>query len=342
MLNDRERSILKLVVDDYIQSAEPVGSRTLSKRPTLKISPATIRNVMSDLEEMGYLEQPHTSAGRVPSEKGYRFYVDHLMLPAWVSPSEVDTIRTLFIEKMDQMEQVVQQTAQIVSSLTNYTSLVLGPTTEVAKLKHIDVIPLSDTTGVALIVTDTGHVENRVIQIPPHVSVTEVQKFARILNEKLQGTELHELKSELFQEVQRELARYMEEYSGAMQILNQIVRNEGDERVYLGGTTKILNQPEFQSIDKLRPILDLFEKHQSMLQMLTVPSATGVRVQIGQENAVEEARDCSLITATYWLDNRANWTIGVLGPTRMDYARVVSILNLVGSGFPGAPGRNLR
>ncbi|MDB5083867.1 MAG: heat-inducible transcriptional repressor HrcA [Bacilli bacterium] len=339
MLNEREQSILRLVVDDYIRSAEPVGSRTVSKRSTMQVSPATIRNVMSDLEEMGYLEQPHTSAGRIPSEKGYRFYVDHLMMPVGITRSDVATVREIFLQIMDQMEQVVQQTAQIVSSLTNYTSIVLGSLTETAKLAHVDVIPLSETSGVALIVTDSGHVENRVISIPPEISPAEVQKFARILSDKLKGTDMHRLKSELFQEVQRELTRYMDEFSGAMQLLNQIVKTDGEERVYLGGTTKILNQPEFQTVEKLRPVLDLLENHDTLFHLLSPPDKPGVRVQIGHENELVEVRDCSLITATYAIDGRKTWTIGVLGPTRMEYARVIGILNYLNEGFSAAVSR---
>ena len=338
MLTDRQKAILQILVDDYIRSAEPVGSRTLSKRSDLSISPATIRNEMSDLEELGYLEQPHTSAGRVPSQKGYRFYVDHLLKPLAASSDDVDSLRRGFVNKMDQMEQVVQQTATILSSLTNYTSIVLGPQMYTTALRHIQLIPLQERSAVAIIVADNGHVENRKVTIPEGIPVEMIQRFVEELNRKLTGVPLHQLKGRLNTEVARELHRYSEQFDGMMRLLNEMLtpQEEPSSRVYLGGTTMIMNQPEFRDVDKLKPLLDLFEHTDNLLQALGSPDPeSGIIVRIGQENAIETIHECSLITASYAIDGHPVGTIGVLGPTRMDYGRVIAVLEHLSANLSG-------
>ncbi|MGB8953914.1 MAG: heat-inducible transcriptional repressor HrcA [Tumebacillaceae bacterium] len=338
MLTDRQKAILQILVDDYIRSAEPVGSRTLSKRSDLTISPATIRNEMADLEELGYLEQPHTSAGRVPSQKGYRFYVDHLLKPLAASSDDVDSLRRGFVNKMDQMEQVVQQTATILSSLTNYTSIVLGPQMFTTTLRHITLVPLQDRSAVAIIVADNGHVENRKVSVPEGIPVEMIQRFVEVLNRKLTGVPLHKLKQQLHTEVARELNRYSEQFDGMMMLLNEMLTPQEDQasRVYLGGTTMILNQPEFRDVDKLKPLLNMFEQTDDLLQALGDPSnGSGIIVRIGQENALETIHECSLITASYAIDGQPVGTIGVLGPTRMDYGRVIAVMEYLSGNLSG-------
>jgi len=332
MLTDRQKMILQILVDDYIRSAEPVGSRTISKRPDIKISPATIRNEMADLEELGYLEQPHTSAGRIPSQKGYRFYVDHLMQPSEVEGVEVDSLRSYFLKQIDQMEQVVQQTATILSSLTNYTSIVLGPQQNVAKLRHIQLLPLQNHLAVAIIVTDTGHVENRTVTIPEGISAESVQNYVELLNRKLVGQPVHRLKEALRTEIFAELQRYSEQFEHAMNLFDQMISFKDEQaKIYLGGTTMILNQPEFRDVDKLKPLLDMFQQSHDIVRLLEGTQAPGLQVRIGQENTVETVRDCSLITATYAVDGHLIGTIGVLGPTRMEYSRVIGVLQSISS-----------
>ena len=321
MLTDRQKMILQILVDDYIRSAEPVGSRTISKRPDIKISPATIRNEMADLEEQGFLEQPHTSAGRIPSQKGYRFYVDHLMTPSqMVEGAEVDSLRSYLLKQIDQMEQVVQQT----------TSIVLGPQVNVAKLRHIQLLPLQENLAVAIIVTDTGHVENRTVTIPEGIAPESVQNYVELLNRKLVGQPLHRLKDALRTEIADELRRYSEQFDNAMALFDQMVSVKDEQaKVYLGGTTMILNQPEFRDVEKLKPILDMFEQSQNIMRLLEGTQGPGVHVRIGGENTMDTVRDCSLITASYAIDGNPIGTIGVLGPTRMEYGRVIGVLQLI-------------
>jgi heat-inducible transcriptional repressor len=326
MLSERQQLILQMIIEDYVHSAEPVGSRTISKRGQVKFSPATIRNEMSDLEDLGFLEQPHTSAGRIPSQKGYRFYVDHLLNPSGLASVEVMELQKMYVDTIDEMERMVQQTAQILSSLTNYTSLVLGPQVQEVKLRHIQLIPLTERSAVAILVTDKGHVENKTVSVPEGISTEEISKFVEILNKRMVGVPMNHLKSRLYSEIMSELRRYMEHYDEVMTLFNQILQSGHDGRVYLGGTAKILNQPEFQNIDKLRPLLDMLEANDTVIQLLNQQAAPGIQVRIGLENEMESLKDCSLVTATYQINGKPVGTIGVLGPTRMDYGHVISVM----------------
>jgi heat-inducible transcriptional repressor len=330
MLTERQKIILQALVDDYIRSAEPVGSRTISKRPDMSISPATIRNEMADLEELGYLEQPHTSAGRIPSQKGYRFYVDHLLKPGQLAVEDAISLRKGLLGKLDQMEQVVQQAATILSSLTNYTAIVLGPQTYTSNLRHLQLIPLMERSAVAIIVTDTGHVENRKVTVPESVPMEMLQRFIEMLNHKLVGLPLHKIKQALHTEVASELRRYTEQFDSIMEVIDQMMikpEEEAEAQVYLGGTTAIMDQPEFRNVEKLKPLLDLFAQKSVLAQALDVPPTEGIVVRIGQENLLKTMHDCSLITASYSIDGRPVGTFGVLGPTRMDYSRVISLVD---------------
>lgn len=327
MLTDRQRMILNAIVDDYIRSAEPVGSRSISKRGDVGFSPATIRNEMADLEELGFLEQPHTSAGRIPSTKGYRYYVDHLVKVGDVGERELARIRSFFAEKMMQMEQVIQHAAMILSNMTNYTSIVLGPEVFNNSLKAFNLVPLNDSTAVAIIVTNTGHVENRTISLPPGIEMPEMEKVVRILNTKLVNVPMHRLKSALYNEVGEELGRYVERCEQILSILDQALATDTDAaKVFLSGTSNMLAQPEFKDVDKAKSILDVLDETPELMRMFSsLPQ--GIRIRIGRENENEALANCSLITATYSVDGQSLGTIGLLGPTRMDYGKVIGLMD---------------
>lgn len=329
MLSDRQRLVLNAIVDDYIRSAEPVGSRSISKREDVKFSPATIRNEMADLEELGFLEQPHTSAGRVPSTKGYRYYVDHLVQQGKLTEQELANIKHLFAEKMTQMEQVMQHTASILSNMTNYTSIVLGHDSAFANsLRHFQLVPLTPESAVAIIVTSSGHVENRTISIPANVSVDDLQQAANIFNEKLVGVPLSRVKSKLHLELGQELARYVDQYEELLRSLDQAFNQEGDNRIFVSGTTNILNQPEFRDVEKVKNILELFE-HAPQLASMLDHETSGISVKIGSENDHEAIRDCTLITATFKIDGENAGTLGIIGPKRMNYSKVISLMDVL-------------
>lgn len=326
MLTERQRHILSAIVDDYIRSAEPVGSRSISKRGNVGFSPATIRNEMSDLEEMGFLEQPHTSAGRIPSHKGYRYYVDHLVTFGSLAEHEVEALKSFFSEKMQEMEQVIQHVAMMLSNLTNYTSIVMGPEMFSTTLRHLQIVPLNERTAVAIIVTNTGHVENKTVTIPEGIPVSEIEKFVNLLNARLQNVPLLHFKSKLFSEIGEEMRSYVTGYEELMSMLNNIVDPDEENRIFLGGTTNMLTQPEFQDMEKVKNILDLLAETPILAKLIT-GTPSGIQVKIGSENSVAAINDCSLITASYSFGGKHLGTVGILGPTRMDYGKVINLLD---------------
>ncbi|MFH5182744.1 heat-inducible transcriptional repressor HrcA [Paenibacillus sp. TAB 01] len=327
MLTERQRQILSAIVDDYIRSAEPVGSRSISKRGNVGFSPATIRNEMSDLEEMGFLEQPHTSAGRIPSHKGYRYYVDHLVNLGGLGQHEVDVLKLFFAEKMQEMEQVIQQVAMILSNLTNYTSIVMGPEMFNTTLRHMQIVPLNERTAVAIVVTNTGQVENRTVTLPEGIPMSEIEKVVNILNARMNNVPLHHFKAKLYTEIGEEMKNYVSGYEELLTMLNSVVlQGEDDHRIFLGGTTNMLTQPEFQDMEKVKSILDLLAETPTLAKLFSGASS-GIHVRIGSENTVAAISDCSLITASYSIEGQHVGTIGILGPTRMDYAKVINLLD---------------
>ncbi|WP_103109094.1 heat-inducible transcriptional repressor HrcA [Brevibacillus reuszeri] len=331
MLSDRQQLILNAIVDNYIHSAEPVGSRTISKREDIGFSSATIRNEMSDLEELGYLEQPHTSAGRVPSTKGYRFYVDNLIQPHLLDDGELGKLKQLFAERILHSEQVVEYTAQILSQLTNYTAVVLGPEIFEHRLKHIQIVPLNEQQAVAIVVTHTGRVENKLIDLPEGIGSGEIERLVNLLNSRLADVPLWQLRQRLYQEISGEMRRHAEQYEEMLRVLDQSLTQEED-RVYLRGATKIMNQPEFRDVDKVKDILELLEQNDQLLHLFGMP-ADGLTVRIGQENQLDAIKQCSIITTSYSLGGKPVGMVGILGPTRMEYGRVITVLNYLAEGL---------
>jgi heat-inducible transcriptional repressor len=325
MLTERQRMILSAIIDDYVRSAEPIGSRSISKRGNVGFSPATIRNEMSDLEEMGYLEQPHTSAGRIPSHKGYRYYVDHLLGHGTLHNNDLDSMKGAFAERIQEMEGVIQHVAGMLSSLTNYTSIVLGPEVFSTTLKHLQIIPLSETTAVAIIVMNTGHVENKTVSIPEGIRMSEIEKVVNILNAKLKNVPLIEFKSRLYNEISSELSKYVNGYQELLAVVESVLQSNEKDRVFLSGMTNMLTQPEFKDVDKVKSIFDLLEEAPTLIKLFT-SSNEGIEIKIGAENSIEAINNCSLITASYSIGDKPLGTIGILGPTRMEYGRVISLM----------------
>jgi heat-inducible transcriptional repressor len=328
MLTERQRLILTAIVDDYIRSAEPVGSRSISKKSGVGYSPATIRNEMADLEELGFLEQPHTSAGRIPSAKGYRYYVDHLVRIGEVDEEDLRRVRSFFAKKMTRMEQIIQHAATILANLTNYTSIVLGPEVFSNSLKAFQLVPLNDQSAVAIIVTNTGHVENRTISIPPGFDVGELEKVVAILNAKLAGVPLHRLQTKLYTEVSEELNRYVSHCESIIDTLAQALEQRTEHRPFTTGTSNMLNQPEFRDVNKVKSILEWLDETPALVRSFS-PKQEGIQVRIGHENADEALKNCSLITATYVVDGTTVGTIGLLGPMRMDYAKAITLMDIL-------------
>ncbi len=327
-LSDRKKKILRAIIHDYIHTAEPVGSRTISRRHSLNLSPATIRNEMSDLEEMGYLEQPYTSAGRIPSQQGYRFYVDTLMETVSLNKEEVLAIeRTLQKAKLKDLDKFIQQISRILSSVTQYPSLVLGPAYNKNAFKQLKIIPMDEGEALAVLVTNTGFIKHNIIQLPGSLSERELNKIVAYLNSRFLNLSIDTITSALLKEVKLDLINHIEILNETLRLIEGVSSPE-DGKLFLCGATNILNQPEFRDVNRVKSLLDLFEE-ETLLGHLLGNSSTegGIEVKIGEENKLEEIKDCSLVIATYKLDGKILGTVGVLGPTRMEYARVIAMVS---------------
>jgi len=328
-LSERKKQILQVIISEYIKSAEPVGSRTIARRYNLGYSPATIRNEMSDLEELGYLEQPHTSSGRVPSQKGYRFYVDSLMKLKNLSGKEIKRIQKIFDFKMKEIDQLIQQSAKVLSTLTHYTSLVLGPQLQKSAFENLKIFPLDNEKALVVIVTDTGFVENKIIELPQMLSTDELFKVVEYLNSRLRGLTIDRLTSGLIKDIKMELIHQMDFVDRYINLLEESSLFQRESRVYLGGTANILNQPEFKDVNKIKKIFSILEEESLLSNLLEEALSDSLRVVIGEEIQIEEFQDCSLITATYSVGDKAIGTIGVMGPTRMDYSKVITVVGYI-------------
>jgi heat-inducible transcriptional repressor len=330
-LDERKKSILKVVTDDYISSAEPVGSRTIARRYNLGLSPATIRNEMADLEESGYLEQPHTSAGRIPSEIGYRYYVDALVSLQKLSKQEIENIYKEMEGYHREIESIIHQTSKILVQLTKYPSVVLSPQFQTAIFRHIQLVKLSATTVLVLIVTDTGYVENKIIELQREVSAEELDRISELLNKKLRGVCLKDLQSTLLNDIRSELVLHDQFFNESIKLLIKAIANRTSERVYVDGAMKILEQPEFTDLQKFKPLMNALEEEERLYKLLSRSQSRGAQVKIGHENEELGLNDCSVITSSYEIAGRTVGVIGILGPTRMDYAKVLPIVEYTAS-----------
>lgn len=334
MLTDRQKRILWAVIDEYIMTAEPVGSRTVSRKEEVGFSAATVRNEMADLEEMGYLEQPHASAGRIPSQKGYRFFVDHLVTPQTWNKKELNTFYEFFSSTtgMEHLEEVIQHTSSLLSQMTNYMAVILGPKFEESRLKHLQIIPLTERLAVAIIVTNNGHVEQRKIVVPDSVVTQSMEKLVNLLNFRLHDVSLRQLSKRVTKELQQELQEHIDHLDPIMEIIQQMFDYTYENRLFMSGATRMLEQPEFRDVEKLKTILDLMEENNTMVHLFE-PNIKGVQVRIGTELSIQKMSHCSIINASYYYHGEPVGTIGVIGPTRMDYAKVMGLIDLMSKDF---------
>ncbi|AZV44452.1 heat-inducible transcriptional repressor HrcA [Peribacillus asahii] len=326
MLTDRQLLILQVIIEDFIQSAQPVGSRSLSKKEEISFSSATIRNEMSDLEELGFIEKTHTSSGRVPSELGYRYYVDHLLSPQALKKNEMQLLKSVYAGRIYELEKVVQKAAKILSELTNYTAIVLGPKVKDHRLKKIEIVPLNSETAIAIIITDTGHVENQLITLPSSIDMSEIEKMVNILNDRLTGASMSDLKDKIYKEVAVLLSQHIRNYGALVSTLAESLTSTKPEKLFFGGKTNMFRQPEFHDIHKIHSLMSMIEQEQGFYELIKQNPA-GINVKIGRENQISALEDCSLITATYSIGADQVGTLAILGPTRMEYSRVISLLS---------------
>ena len=316
VLDVRKMRILQAIVDDYILTASPVGSRTLSKRDDIELSPATIRNEMSDLTELGFLEQPHTSAGRIPSEKAYRLYVNSIMDRAKLTDEEAEYIRRHLNTRVNEVGEVIRETARMLSGITKYTSVVQTPQIKNARFKRISLIPVTDGKALAVIVTNNGATSSRMLSVPAGVTPRSIEQLAELMNERLAGYKLTDAQNTLLPLLKEEIGEQAETVAAMLQPLTNSLNKQEVEVV---GAANMLDYPEYSDVAKAK----------SFLAEVQNKDGVELTVRIGTENDNPELKDCSVVTVNYRVGNEQAGSMGVIGPTRMDYGKVVAVLKCV-------------
>lgn len=331
-IDERKHQVLQAIIQDYISTAEPVGSRSIARKYDLGVSPATIRNEMADLEEMGYLEQPYTSAGRVPSDKGYRLYVDCIMEKQQLSDAEESFIKMQFAKKMAEIEEVIKKTSDLLSILTHYTALVLRPNWSSNIFRYIQMSLIETGKALLVIVTKTGDIKHKILEVSTSISQKDLDKVSMVLNSKLEGLAFEKVKKSILDEIYTELLTEKILVETVLEILHVSLKNNPNvkEDIFLGGTLNILNQPEFRDVEKIKTILGILEEKDSLCKLMQYDEKMeGIKVKIGEENLFEEVRNCSLVTATYQIDGEIVGSIGILGPTRMEYSKTIALVEYI-------------
>ena len=328
-MDERKLRILQAIIDDYILTGVPVGSRTISRKSGMGLSSATIRNEMSDLEELGYLDQPHVSAGRIPSAKAYRLYVDSLMKTGLIRDDRVETVSRLFSGHVHQMEDVIDHAASVISALTKYTAVVLPPKGKQPRLQTVQLVPVSSDAALVVIVTDSGIVRDSTIRLPGQMDGDTLYAISRALTDALHGHTLEEACGILPGLIGR-----MRENEDILRGLYGFLSDRKDAprrpHVAVGGTSNMLSYPEYSDVEKARSFLSLMETRDRLASIIDGNGEMAFTVRIGPETGVPEMVDCSIVTATYSSRGGQQGTIGVIGPTRMQYSRVLSILKDMG------------
>lgn len=331
-LDERKLKILKAVISNYLETGEPVGSRTISKYTDLNLSSATIRNEMADLEELGYIMQPHTSAGRIPTDAGYRLYVDRMMADKDV---EMEEMKTQLLERVDKMESMLKQVAKVLAYNTNYATLVTAPQYQNSKLKFIQLSQVDDTQLLAVIVVDNNVIKNKLMRVERALENDEVLKLNVLLNTFLQGASLQDINLEMIHTIKSQAGEFADVMEAIFQGIAEAIHEADEVEIYTSGTSNMLKYPELGNLEQTTKLLEALEDRQGLDELIDESihsdNANGIQVYIGDEAPVSNMKDCSIVTATYELAEGGKGTIGIIGPKRMDYKKVVSTLkNLTG------------
>lgn len=325
MINKRQIELLKLIVEEYIKTARPIGSKAICEK--LNCSSATIRNEMSFLEELGLLEKTHTSSGRIPSEKGYRYYVDNIMKPKELTGEDVLKLQTVFHNKSLVLNDAVLKSMEIISDLTNYTSIVLGTSSKENRISKVEVVPIDEFNMVTIIITDKGHVEHKNIQIEEKISMKEIKQTVDLINKFIVGTPIDEVNSKLEFEVKPKIADTIKQQKAIYDALYNVFNDISNEaNIKVNKPSNILSEPEFNDADKIRNLLNKFEDKDFISQIKQNEDEDGVNIFIGSESEFDD--DISIIKTSYNV-NGEEVTIALIGPKRMEYDKVTSLLNYI-------------
>ncbi|HCA69982.1 MAG TPA: heat-inducible transcription repressor HrcA [Lachnospiraceae bacterium] len=325
-LDERKLKILKAIIKNYLDTGEPVGSRTISKDTDLNLSSATIRNEMADLEELGYIIQPHTSAGRIPTDKGYRLYVDILLED---KTQEVDDMKNILIEKADKLENLLKQVAKLLAANTNYATMVTTPQYK-KKVKFIQLTEIDEKQILAVIVFEGNIIKNQIIPVSTSLDKETILKLNIIVNTFLQGLDLEEINLPVITQMKDQAGDYRTIVNDILEAIMKVVADDDDFKIYTSGATNILKYPELSDKDKATELLYTLEEKKMLTEIIQNKmedeDTRGIQVYIGNETPVESMKDCSVVTATYEIDEGIYGKVGIIGPKRMDYEKVVSTL----------------
>lgn len=329
-LSDRKLKILQAIIRNYLETGEPVGSRTISKYTDLNLSSATIRNEMSDLEELGYILQPHTSAGRIPSDQGYRLYVDTMMEE---KDRELEELKEMMLEKEDKMDHLLKQVAKLLATNTNYASMISAPVIHTNKLKFIQLSKVDVNQLLAVIVTEGNVIKNNILSVSEELDNETLLKLNILLNTHLNGMALEEINLGMISVMKQQAGMHSEIVADVINAISESIKADEDLEIYTSGTNNIFKYPELADQEKASEIINTFEEKQMLTELvqdtLSDENAAGIQVYIGNETPIQSMKDCSVVTATYELGEGMRGTIGIIGPKRMDYDRVVGALKTI-------------
>lgn len=326
-LDDRKWKIFNAIIKTYLETGEPVGSRTISKYADLNLSSATIRNEMADLEEMGLIIQPHTSAGRIPSDQGYRLYVDSLMEK---KEQEVNEMKEMLIQKQDRMESILKQVVKVLANNTNYATLISSPRYQRTKLKFIQLSIINDEQLLAVVVTEGNMVKNKMLHFQHGLDNEMVLKLNILLNTNLNGLTMEEINLGLISRMKEQAGIHSEVVSSVLDAVAEAIQMDEDLEIYTSGATNIFKYPELSDSERASELISAFEEKKQLASLISETgeddSGTGIQVYIGQEGPLSTMKDCSVVTATYELGSGMQGRIGIIGPKRMDYEKVMDSL----------------
>ncbi|MGM0395453.1 MAG: heat-inducible transcriptional repressor HrcA [Bacillota bacterium] len=331
MLDDRKMRVLYAIIDSYIATAEPIGSRTISKSHDLGVSSATIRNEMSDLEELGYLNKTHTSSGRIPSDKAYRLYVDSLtqLDNNSINNKQKQEIRKALERENEELDQLIQNSAKLLSQITSYTALALSPQIKETRIKHVQLLPIGEKQVLLILVNESGIVKNTVFHTDQTIPENQLTAITNMLNERLKNKALNLMNRDSLKGMFNEFYEYKKEIEKLIPIINKSVESLDEIDLYADGIGRLLSFPEYKDIEKVRSIMTFIEDKDQLMDILLMDSISkDIHISIGQENIYDPLKDCSIITATYKLEGETVGKIGIIGPTRMDYLRLIKILRI--------------
>ena len=326
-LDDRKMKILQAIIRNYLETGEPVGSRTISKYTDLNLSSATIRNEMADLEELGYILQPHTSAGRIPSDKGYRLYVDRLMAD---KEREVEEMKELLLEKEEKMETLLKQVARTLAVNTNYATMISTPTLHHNKLKFIQLSRVDEDQILAVIVVEGNVIKNNILNVSEELNDETLLKLNLLLNTNLNGLSIDEINLGMIAALKQQAGIHSQIVSDVIDAVAEAIKADDDLEIYTSGTNNIFKYPELSDNQKASELITAFEEKQVLNELVQETLAdeekTDIQVYIGEEVKLQSMKDCSVVTATYELEEGLKGTIGIIGPQRMDYDKVVGVV----------------